>query len=71
MSECLNDSLAVLTLSPNNATPDHPYARPIERRIDRSSLLDVAPDRESLLMSNKGIEELRRILKIQVGQSTG
>jgi hypothetical protein len=67
---CHNDSLAVLTLSPSNTASESDH-RPIERRIDRSTLLDVAPDRESLLMSNKTIEELRQILKIQVGRSTG
>lgn len=43
----------------------------MERSIDRSTLLDVAPDRESLLCSNKSIEELRQVLKIRVGLSTG
>ena len=63
--------LAILTLLPSQLAPDHSYAHPNERRIDRSALLDVAPDRESLLCSNKSIEELRHTLKIQVGPSTG
>jgi hypothetical protein len=61
-----NSPLAILKLSPSNSAPDHLYAHPTEHRIDRATLLDVAPDRESLLFSNKSIKELRHMLKIQV-----
>jgi hypothetical protein len=63
----------ILTLSPSLLAPDHLHTHPKERKIDRATLLDVAPDRESLILSNKSIEELRQVLKIQVGPeaSTG
>lgn len=64
--------LAILTLSPSYPAPlGHRYSHPAERRIDRSTVLDVAPDRESLILGNHSIEELRQILKIRVGPSTG
>ena len=39
---------------------------PVEREIDRNALLDVAPDRESLLISDQTIEEVRQALKIRI-----
>ncbi|KAG6872195.1 hypothetical protein C0995_012087 [Termitomyces sp. Mi166 len=39
----------------------------LEHEINREILLDVAPDREALLVSNKAIAELRQTLKIRVG----
>ncbi|RDB17372.1 hypothetical protein Hypma_001832 [Hypsizygus marmoreus] len=60
-------ALALLPSSP----AAHPYGRPKERDVDRAILLDVAPDRESLFLSNKSTEELRQLLKIRASPNTG
>jgi len=44
---------------------DQPYEYPPEREINREILLDIAPDREALLMGNKTIEEIRQALKLR------
>lgn len=56
----------IITLLPSGPWPNHLHAYPREREINREMLLDVAPDREALLMSSKGVDELRHILKIRV-----
>lgn len=56
-----SSSLATLTLIPNG--PGQPRR---ERSIDRTILLDIAPDREALILSNKSTEELRQALKIRL-----
>ncbi|KAL0062285.1 hypothetical protein AAF712_010854 [Marasmius tenuissimus] len=44
---------------------DYPHLHLMERGIDRRTLLDVAPDREELIMSNRSIEEYRDALKLR------
>ena len=44
---------------------------PVEREIDRNALLDVAPDRESVLVSDQTIEEVRQALKMRIPITTG
>ncbi|KAK1227018.1 hypothetical protein PQX77_009980 [Marasmius sp. AFHP31] len=44
---------------------DNPHLLLNEKGIDRRTLLDVAPDREELIMSNRSIEEYRDALKIR------
>jgi hypothetical protein len=64
-----SSSLATLTILPSDSASDQPRR---ERLIDRAILLDVAPDRETLIVSNKNIEELRHLLKIRIATiSTG
>jgi hypothetical protein len=58
--------LPKLSLLPNLSSCDKLYEYPPERGIDRGILLDVAPDREALLMGNKAIEEIRQTLKLRV-----
>lgn len=50
---------------------DQPYDYPPERDIGRDILLDVAPDREALLMGNKSIEEIRQTLKLRIASPYG
>lgn len=47
------------------------YQYPPEREICRDILLDVAPDREALLMSDKTIQEIRQALKLRVASPHG
>ncbi|KAF8064895.1 hypothetical protein FPV67DRAFT_1389167, partial [Lyophyllum atratum] len=61
----------VITLLPSGPWPNRPHVYPREKEIDRYLLLDVAPDREALFMSEKGVEELRQVLKIRVGSVAG
>ncbi|KAF5384365.1 hypothetical protein D9615_003482 [Tricholomella constricta] len=56
-----------IALLPSGPWPNRPHAHPREREVNREIILDVAPDREALLMSNKSIDELRQILKIRIG----
>jgi len=44
---------------------------PVEREVERNALLDVAPDRESLLISDQTIEEVRQALKMRIPITTG
>ncbi|KAJ6625108.1 hypothetical protein B0H10DRAFT_1942715 [Mycena sp. CBHHK59/15] len=44
---------------------------PTEREIDRRVLLEIAPDREEVLMSRMSIEEIRQVLKIRTGPTAG
>ena len=44
---------------------ENPRLRLMERGIDRRTLLDIAPDRGELIMSNKSIEEYRETLKLR------
>ncbi|KAL0575317.1 hypothetical protein V5O48_006668 [Marasmius crinis-equi] len=44
---------------------DYPHLVLIEKGIDRRTLLDIAPDREELFMSQKSIEEYRDTLKLR------
>jgi hypothetical protein len=63
-------SLPVLSLLPSlelEATQIYPA----EREVDRYALLDIAPDRESLLISDQTIEEVRQALKIRIPITTG
>lgn len=53
--------LPVLNLLQNIDGPN-----PIEREVDRSILIDVAPDREEFLTSATSIDEIRRAMKLRV-----
>ncbi|KAG5635944.1 hypothetical protein H0H81_009593 [Sphagnurus paluster] len=55
-----------IALFPSGPWPNHPLEYPKERELNREALLDVAPDREDLLMSNKSVHELRQMLKIRI-----
>ncbi|KAJ7291465.1 hypothetical protein C8J57DRAFT_216751 [Mycena rebaudengoi] len=56
-------SLPILVLVPSPSQT--------EREIDRRVLLDIAADREGLIMSGKSIEEIRQILKLRTGPIAG
>ncbi|KII91577.1 hypothetical protein PLICRDRAFT_28185 [Plicaturopsis crispa FD-325 SS-3] len=45
-----------------------PYPMPAEREINRLVLLDIAPDREDLIMSGRHLDALREHLKIDVSR---
>jgi hypothetical protein len=60
-----------LSLFPNRSDASYGVSRRQERDISRGTLLNVAPDREELLLSHRTIEELRQILKISVTPRTG
>ena len=63
-----HSTLPVLSLLPSL---EGTQIYPVEREIDRNALLDVAPDRESLLISDQTIEEVRRALKMHIPITTG
>lgn len=54
-------------------TPDKEniHAHLSERDINREKLLDISPDREDLLRSDKTVEELRQALKIKAISVSG
>ncbi|KAF8177691.1 hypothetical protein BJ912DRAFT_930275 [Pholiota molesta] len=54
-------ALPVLNLLQNVDGPN-----PIEREVDRSILIDVAPDREEFLTGATSIDEIRRVIKLRV-----
>ncbi|KAF9001209.1 hypothetical protein BDQ17DRAFT_1542941 [Cyathus striatus] len=59
-----NPTLPSIALQPSQTGLD-------ERKINRSILLDVAPDREQLLMSDIPIEEIRHHLKLRIASPEG
>ncbi|KAG6862734.1 hypothetical protein C0991_010474, partial [Blastosporella zonata] len=59
-------SSPTITLVPSNPWSQNPRGRPKERDINRETLLEVAPDRETLLFSSRTITQLRQTLKIRV-----
>ncbi|KAF9457907.1 hypothetical protein BDZ94DRAFT_1227258 [Collybia nuda] len=59
-----SSSLPILTLVAND--PDQSRR---ERSIDRTILLDIAPDRETLILSEKSTKYLRQTLKIRVAST--
>lgn len=63
--------LPLLSLLVSLGNCDQPYYYPPEREISRDILLDVAPDREALLMGNNTIEEIRQALKLRIASSHG
>ena len=63
-----HSTLPVLSLLPSL---EGAQIYPVEREIDPNALLDVAPDRESLLISDQTIEEVRRALKMHIPITTG
>lgn len=64
--QALVSTLPTLSMLPSTASPCR-----AERDINRSALLDIAPDREMLLTSTKSIEEIRHSLKIRTGSVNG
>jgi len=64
-----HSTLPVLSLLPS-LEPEGTQIYPVEREVDRNALLDVAPDRESLLISDQTIEEVRQALKIRIPITT-
>ena len=52
-----HSTLSVLSLLPSLEL-EGTQIYPVEREVDRNALLDVAPDRESLLISDQTIEEV-------------
>jgi hypothetical protein len=60
-----------LEFRPSRAISDTQRALPVEHEINRAALLEVAPDRETLLRGPKSIEDIRNALKIRVGSSDG
>jgi hypothetical protein len=66
-----DSTITTLSLLPSRAPPSHHHGHLTERDINRIALLDIAPDREALLMSNKSIEEIRQTLKIRTGSVNG
>ena len=44
---------------------------PVEREVHRNAVLDVAPDREYLLINDQTMEEVRQALKIHTSITTG
>ncbi|KAJ8508112.1 hypothetical protein ONZ45_g9579 [Pleurotus djamor] len=62
--------LPTLSLLPSLGQPTD-SAVPLERQISPHVLLDIAPDREALLLSGKPIEEIRAILKLHVNENYG
>ena len=65
-----HSTLPVLSLLPSLEL-EGTQIYPMEREIDRNALLDVAPDRESLLISDQTIEEVRQALKMHIPVTTG
>ena len=65
-----HSTLPVLSLLPSLEL-EGTQIYPMEREIDRNALLDVAPDRESLLISDQTIEEVRQTLKMLIPTTTG
>lgn len=63
--------LPQLSLLMSLGSCDQPYHYPPEREISRDILLDVAPDREALLMGNSTIEEIRQALKLRIASPHG
>lgn len=63
--------LPQLSLLTSLGNCDQLYNFPPEREIDRRILLDVAPDREALLMGNKTIEQIRQTLKLRIKSPNG
>ncbi|TFK32389.1 hypothetical protein BDQ12DRAFT_739386 [Crucibulum laeve] len=63
--------LPTVYLVPTGPIPDQSYFLPTEREINRTTLLDVALDREELLTSDRSIEELRQLLKLHVVSPEG
>ena len=55
-----HSTLSVLSLLPNLEL-EGTQIYPVKREVNRNALLDVAPDRESLLISDQNIEEVRRL----------
>ncbi|KDR76951.1 hypothetical protein GALMADRAFT_420785 [Galerina marginata CBS 339.88] len=66
----LHSKVPTLSLLPSLEGPKQ-STTPSEREINRGSLVDVAPDREDLLTSNKSIEEIRQALKLRVNSAYG
>ncbi|KAF8152912.1 hypothetical protein B0H34DRAFT_800188 [Crassisporium funariophilum] len=62
----VHSKLPLLSLVESLGDSDQLYSYPAEREIDREALLDVAPDREELLMGSKTIEEIRQALKLRI-----
>ena len=65
-----HSTLPVLSLLPSLEL-EGTQIYPMEREIDRNALLDAAPDRESVLISDQTIEEVRRALKMHIPITTG
>ena len=62
--------LPILELHPSRpAVSGFPGVPFIERTISRATLLDIAPDREVLLIGTKSVEEIRETLQIHVGST--
>ena len=61
-------TLPVLSLL-SSLEPEGTQIYPVERELDRNALLDVAQDRESLLISDQTIEE-EQALKIRIAITT-
>ncbi|KAH7915930.1 hypothetical protein BJ138DRAFT_1140770 [Hygrophoropsis aurantiaca] len=64
-----NGALPVLTLLSNPVEDVDPAATcglPSERPLNRNALLEIAPDREALIMSSASAEGIRLALKIRV-----
>ena len=64
-----HSGVSVLSLLPS-LEPDGTQIYPVEREVDRNAL-DVAPDREYLLISDQNIEEVRQGLKIHIPITIG
>ena len=62
-----HSTLPVLSLLPSLEL-EGTQIYPVEREVDRNAL--VAPDRESLLISDQTIEEVRQALKIRIPITT-
>ncbi|KAF8953064.1 hypothetical protein BDZ97DRAFT_635703 [Flammula alnicola] len=67
----VHSKLPVLSLLQSLEGFDQPHSCTPERDINREALVDVAPDREELLLSNKPIEEIRQALKLRVNSAYG
>ena len=61
---------SVLSLLPS-LEPEGTQIYPVERGVGRNAVLDVAPDRESLLIKDQTIEEVRKALKMCLPISAG
>jgi hypothetical protein len=47
------------------------YTLPIEREVDRNLVLELAPDRDEILSTDKTVQELRRLFKVRCETSQG
>ncbi|TFK69869.1 hypothetical protein BDN72DRAFT_839907 [Pluteus cervinus] len=59
--------IPTITLLPSLPPQQNAHFKYVEREVDRHALVEIAPDREEFLTSDRTVDELRSLLKIRVG----